>query len=191
MQPSESTEGSRRQLLGVATVSAGAVRPFPNLFFGVGMALGFARADTQDESGAKQTEADFLAVEYVEDGPADGPAVILMHGWPYGIHSYVDVAPLLAAKGYRVIIPYLCGYGTTCHPPRGAFPNGQQFSAPQNILQLMDALKIQKAILAGLDWGARTANIMAALWPERCKVVVSVGGHLLGSPERDNNSTGN
>jgi pimeloyl-ACP methyl ester carboxylesterase len=182
-QPSKSSEGSQRQEFAVARVAAGAVPLYPNLLFGVGMPLGFGRAHRPDDSGANQIEPAVARVEYAEDGPADGPAVILVHGWPYGIHSYVDVVPLLAAKGYRVIIPYLCGHDTTCLPSSGALQNGRQFSAAHNILQLMDDLKIQKAILAGLDWGARTANIMAALWPERCKVVVSVGGHLLGDTE--------
>jgi pimeloyl-ACP methyl ester carboxylesterase len=188
MLQSESNEISGHEPFAVARLPAGAVGLLPNLVFEVGMALGFGRAEPRDESAAKQMEADIPSVEYVENGPADGPAVILVHGWPYGIHSYVDVVPLLAARGYRVIIPYLCGCATMCLPSSGALRNGQQLFAAQNILQLMDALKIQKAILAGLDWGARTANIMAALWPERCKVLVSVGGHLIGDPEPNRNS---
>lgn len=194
MQQSESTEGSRRQLFAVARLPAGAAPVFPNLLFGVGMALGFGSAQSQDEPVAKQgtettftspkrVEAGRLSIEYAEVGPADGPAVILVHGWPYGIHSYVDVAPLLASRGYRVIIPYLCGYSTACFPSSDTVPNGRHSFVAQEILQLMDALNIQKAIVAGLDWGARTVNIMAALWPERCKALVSVGGYLISSPE--------
>jgi pimeloyl-ACP methyl ester carboxylesterase len=124
-----------------------------------------------------------LRIGYTQDGPADGPAVILLHGWPYDIHNYVDDATLLAAKGYRVIIPYLRGYCTTHAVSNGTGRSGQQSVVAQDILHLMDALKIQKAILAGFDWGARTANIMAVLWPQRCKALVSVGGYLIGRPE--------
>ena len=111
------------------------------------------------------------------------PPVILLHGWPYDIHSYVDVAPLLASAGYRVIVPYLRGYGTTRFLSSETFRNGQQSAVAVDIIALMDALKIEKAILAGFDWGARTADIIAALWPERCKALVSVSGYLIGSPE--------
>jgi pimeloyl-ACP methyl ester carboxylesterase len=120
---------------------------------------------------------------YVEDGPADGPAVILLHGWPYDIYSYVDVAPILAAAGYRVIIPYLRGYGTTRFLSAETPRNGQQAAIAVDTIALMDALKIEKATVAGYDWGARTVNIMAALWPERCKAMVSVSGYLIGSQE--------
>jgi len=131
----------------------------------------------------KQINAGLLNVGYAEDGPADAPAVILLHGWPYDIHSYVDVAPLLASAGYRVIVPYLRGYGSTTFLDSGTFRNAQQSVVALDIIALMDALKIQKAIIAGFDWGARTAAIMAILWPERCKGLVSVGGYLIGSPE--------
>jgi pimeloyl-ACP methyl ester carboxylesterase len=129
----------------------------------------------------KQIDAGVLNVGYAEAGPTDGPAVILLHGWPYDIHSYVDVAPLLAAAGYRVIVPYLRGYGTTRFLSSETFRNAQQSVVPVDIIALMDALDIEKAILAGYDWGARTANIIAALWPERCKALVSVSGYLIGS----------
>ena len=115
--------------------------------------------------------------------PANGPAVILLHGWPYDIHSYVDVTPLLASAGYRVIVPYLRGYGTTRFLSSDTLRNGQQSVIALDIIALMDALKIEKAIIAGFDWGARTANIIAALWPERCKAMVSVSGYLIGSQE--------
>ncbi len=108
-----------------------------------------------------------------------------MHGWPYDIHSFVDVAPLLAAAGERVIVPYLRGHGTTRFLSSGTFRNAQQAVVALDIIALMDALKIEKAILAGYDWGARTANIIAALWPERCKAMVSVNGYLINNRERN------
>jgi pimeloyl-ACP methyl ester carboxylesterase len=131
----------------------------------------------------KQIDAGTLNVGYAEAGPADGPAVILLHGWPYDIHSFVDVAPLLAAAGHRVIVPYLRGYGTTRFLSGDTVRNGQQSVVAVDIIALMDALKIEKATLAGFDWGARTACIIAALWPERCKALVSVSGYLIGSQE--------
>jgi pimeloyl-ACP methyl ester carboxylesterase len=131
----------------------------------------------------KQIDAGVLNVGYAEAGPVNGAPVILLHGWPYDIHSCVDVAPLLASAGYRVIVPYLRGYGTTRFLSNETFRNGQQSVVALDIIALMDALKIQKATLAGFDWGARTVNIIAALWPERCKATVSVSGYLIGSPE--------
>src|SRR5580698_6743124 len=120
-------------------------------------------------SSMKQIDAGLLNIGYAEAGPAAGPAVILLHGWPYDIYSFVDVAPLLASAGYRVIVPYLRGYGTTRFLSGETFRNGQPAAVAVDIVALMDALKIEKATLAGFDWGARTANIIAALWPERCK----------------------
>jgi pimeloyl-ACP methyl ester carboxylesterase len=134
-------------------------------------------------TGMKQIDAGVLNVGYAEAGPTDGPAVILLHGWPYDIHSYVDVAPLLAEAGYRTIVPYLRGYGTTRFLSSETFRNGQQSVIAVDVIALMDALKVEKAVIAGCDWGARTANIIAALWPERCKALVSVSGYLIGSPE--------
>jgi pimeloyl-ACP methyl ester carboxylesterase len=131
----------------------------------------------------KQIDAGLLNVGYAETGPANGRPVILLHGWPYDIHSYVDVAPLLASAGYRVIVPYLRGYGTTRFLSTETFRNGQPSVVAVDITALMDALKIDKAVIAGFDWGARTANIIAALWPERCKAMVSVSGYLIGSQE--------
>jgi pimeloyl-ACP methyl ester carboxylesterase len=131
----------------------------------------------------KQIDAGVLNVGYAETGSPNGPAVILLHGWPYDIHSYVDVAPLLASAGYRVIIPYLRGYGTTRFLSGETVRNGQPSVVAVDIIALMDALKVEKATLAGFDWGARTANIIAALWPERCKAMVSVSGYLIGSQE--------
>ena len=133
----------------------------------------------------KQIDAGVLNVGYVEAGPADGPAVVLLHGWPYDIHSFVEVAPLLASAGYRVIVPHLRGHGTTRFLSSATFRNAQQSVVALDIVALMDALEIRKAILAGYDWGARTANIIAALWPERCKAMVSVNGYLINSRERN------
>jgi pimeloyl-ACP methyl ester carboxylesterase len=179
---------TRRRFLGVSALSIAAAE------FGF---LGSARAQSSPASPAavpatnpstntsfadvKQINAGLLNIGYAEAGPADGPPVILLHGWPYDIHSYVDVAPVLAAAGYRVIVPYLRGFGTTSFLSSATFRNGQPSVVALDIIALMDALKIQKAILAGFDWGARTADIIAALWPERCKALVSVSGYLIGS----------
>jgi pimeloyl-ACP methyl ester carboxylesterase len=134
-------------------------------------------------SSLRQITAGLLNVGYAEAGPANGPVVVLLHGWPYDLHSYDEVTPLLAAAGYRVIVPYLRGYGTTRFLSGHTFRNGQQSVVALDIVALMDALHIQRATLGGFDWGARTANIIAALWPERCKAMVSVSGYLIGSPE--------
>jgi pimeloyl-ACP methyl ester carboxylesterase len=130
----------------------------------------------------KQIDAGVLSIGYAEDGPANGAAVILLHGWPYDIHSYVDVAPLLASAGYRVVVPYLRGFGTTRFRSSETFRNGQQSAVALDCIALMDALGIEKAIVAGFDWGARSADIVAARRPERCKALVSVSGYLIGSP---------
>jgi pimeloyl-ACP methyl ester carboxylesterase len=135
------------------------------------------------ETTLKQVDAGLLNVGYAEAGPADGPAVLLLHGWPYDIHSYDDVAPLLAAQGYRAIIPYLRGYGTTRFLSEDTFRNGQPSVLAVDAIALMDALDIGQAVVAGFDWGARTADIVAALWPERCRALVSVSGYLIGSQE--------
>jgi len=187
------TEGISRRQFAMAGLSAGAallatrklsaqgVAPSPNETtptkvpsIGPGTCTSFA--------SLKQIDAGLLNVGYAEDGPADGPAVILLQGWPYDIYSYVDVAPLLVAKGYRVIIPYLHGFGTTRFLSAETFRNGQPYVVALDIINLMDALRIQKAILAGFDWGGRTADIMAILWPERCKALVSVSSYLIASP---------
>jgi pimeloyl-ACP methyl ester carboxylesterase len=131
----------------------------------------------------KQIDAGVLSVAYAEAGPATGPVAILLHGWPYDIHTYVDVAPLLASAGYRVLVPYLRGYGPTRFLASETMRNGQPSVVAVDVIAFMDALKIEKATIAGCDWGARTANIMAALWPERCKSMVSVSGYLIGSQE--------
>jgi pimeloyl-ACP methyl ester carboxylesterase len=129
----------------------------------------------------KQIDAGVLNIGYAEAGPADGSPVILLHGWPYDIYSFVDVAPLLASAGYRVIVPYVRGYGTTRFLSGDTVRNGQQSVVALDVIALMDALKIQQAIIGGFDWGARSADIVAALWPERCKALVSVSGYLIGS----------
>jgi pimeloyl-ACP methyl ester carboxylesterase len=131
----------------------------------------------------KQIDAGVLNVGYAETGKSDGPVVMLLHGWPYDIHSFVDVAPRLSAKGYRVIVPYLRGYGTTRFLSSGTLRNGQQSVLAIDIIALMDALHISRTILAGFDWGARTADIIAAIFPERCKALVSVSGYLIGSQQ--------
>jgi pimeloyl-ACP methyl ester carboxylesterase len=131
----------------------------------------------------KQIDAGVLNVGYAEAGPVDGRPVILLHGWPYDIHSFVDVVPLLASAGYRVIVPHLRGYGTTRFRSSDTFRNGQPSALATDVIALMDALAIRQAILAGFDWGARTADIVAALWPERCKGLVAVSGYLIGNQE--------
>src|SRR3984893_590362 len=148
------------------------------------VALAATKPGTNTSFGAlKQIDAGLLNVGYAEAGPADGPAVLLLHGWPYDIYSFVDVAPLLASAGYRVIVPYLRGYATTRVLSGDTMRNGQQSVVALDAIALMDALKIDKATLAGFDWGARTGDIVAALWPERCKALVSVSGYLIGSQE--------
>src|SRR5215213_765376 len=176
---SEEIDQNRRRFIGSAVMSIAATQA------GL-MGLAKAQSTTTTLSNTsfgplKQIDAGVLNVGYAEAGPAGGPPVMLLHGWPYDIHSYVDVAPLLASKGYRVIVPFLRGYGTTRFLSPDTLRNGQQSALAVDTIALMDALKIGKAIVAGFDWGARTANIMAALWPERCKAIVSVSGYLIGS----------
>jgi pimeloyl-ACP methyl ester carboxylesterase len=140
------------------------------------------RASTKKPLQAlEHVNAGVLNTGFAEAGPPGGPAVILLHGWPYDIQSYTDVAPLLASSGYRVIVPYLRGFGTTTFLSRDTVRNGQQAAVAVDTVALMNALKIDKATIAGYDWGARTANIIAALWPERCRAMVSVSGYLIGS----------
>jgi pimeloyl-ACP methyl ester carboxylesterase len=136
-----------------------------------------ATAETQ----LLQVEAGLLDVGYTESGPVDGPAVLLLHGWPYDIHAYAEVAPLLAAAGYRVIVPYLRGFGTTRFLSEQTFRNGEQAALAVDAVALLDALEIETAVVGGFDWGARTADVVAALWPERCRGLVSVSGYLIGS----------
>ena len=163
----------RRRLIGASLLTLAAAH------------MGTARAQGASSSFGplKQINAGVLNVGYAEAGPANGAPVVLLHGWPYDIHMYVDVAPRLAAAGYRVIVPFLRGYGTTRFLSNATPRNGQQSVVAADIIALMDALKIDKPIIGGCDWGARTACIIAALWPERCKALVSVSGYLIGSQE--------
>ena len=164
----------RRCLVGGAAMAAAAIQ--------LGMPRS-ARGASTSFGPIKQVDAGLLNIGYAEAGPVSGPAVVLLHGWPYDIHSFVDVAPALAKAGYRVIVPYLRGYGTTRFISGDTFRNAQQSAVALDIIALMDALKIDRALIGAFDWGARTANIIAALWPERCKAMVSVSGYLIGSPE--------
>jgi pimeloyl-ACP methyl ester carboxylesterase len=129
----------------------------------------------------KRIDAGLLNIAYADIGAADGPPVLLLHGWPYDIHSFVDVVPLLTGRGYRAIVPYLRGFGTTRFLSEDTLRNGQQSVVAVDAVALLDALGIERAIVAGFDWGARTADIVAALWPERCRALVSVSGYLIGS----------
>jgi pimeloyl-ACP methyl ester carboxylesterase len=131
----------------------------------------------------KQIDAGVLRVAYAEAGPSSGPPVVLLHGWPYDIYAFADVAPLLASAGFRVIVPYLRGYGATGFLSDETIRNGEPAAIASDTIAFMDALKIQQAVLAGFDWGARTVNIVSALWPERTKATVSVSGYLIGSQE--------
>ena len=173
----EENKYNRRHFLGAAAMSVAGAK------LGT-MSLAKAQRDAIPRSSLtfaqiKQIDAGVLNIGYAESGPASGPPVILLHGWPYDIHSYIDVAPLLTK--YRVIIPYLRGYGTTSFRSSSALRNGQQAALALDVTALLDALKIEQAVIGGFDWGARTANIVAALWPERCKALVSVSGYLIGS----------
>jgi pimeloyl-ACP methyl ester carboxylesterase len=175
----------RRQFLGIAAGTAAV---------GLGV-IDLARAETEAPRSSatnasfgtiKQINAGVLNVGYAEAGPATGPVAILLHGWPYDIHSFVDVAPILAQAGYRVIIPYLRGYGSTNFLSGETMRNGEPAALASDIIALMDALDIKKAVLAGFDWGARTADIIAALWPERCRALISVSGYLISSQAAGN-----
>jgi pimeloyl-ACP methyl ester carboxylesterase len=178
---SDNVDHRRRELLGAAAIALAAGE---FAMTGAADAKPAVKAGTHTSLGPlKQIDAGTLSVGYAEAGPANGPAVLLLHGWPYDIHAFVDVVPLLAQAGYRVIVPYLRGYGTTRFLSAGTPRNGQQSVVAADAIALMDALKIGKVIVAGFDWGARTANIMAALWPQRCKALVSVSGYLIGNQE--------
>jgi pimeloyl-ACP methyl ester carboxylesterase len=186
---SENLDLGRRRFFGVAAIGIAAAE-LGLLASANAQAVDGNVAQTSPRGGTstsfgplKQIDAGLLNVGYAEAGPADGPAVLLLHGWPYDIHSFVDAAPLLASAGYRVIVPYLRGYGSTRFLSSETVRNGQQSVVALDIIALMDALKIEKATLGGFDWGARTADIIAALWPERCNALVSVSGYLIGSQE--------
>jgi pimeloyl-ACP methyl ester carboxylesterase len=187
MKRKESIGISRRRLLAIAGASAGATLFAGSPLFARENATAPTTSNATANAGStslgalKQIDAGLLNVGYTEAGPANGPAVILLHGWPYDIYSFVDVAPLLALAGYRVIVPYLRGYGTTRFLSSDTFRNGQPSVVALDIIAFMDALKIEKPILAGFDWGARTADDIAVLWPDRCKALVSVSGYLIGS----------
>jgi len=186
IEPRDSVNHHRRRLFGAAALTLaaaqlGTVRPANTQ---AGLALPAIKPGSTTSFGPlKQVDAGDVNVGYAEAGPASGPVVILLHGWPYDIHSYLDVAPLLVSAGYRVIIPHLRGYGTTRFLSADTLRNGQPSAVASDTVAMMDALKIGKATLAGYDWGARSADIIAALWPERCKGIVSVSGYLIGSPE--------
>jgi len=172
-------DSGRRRFLGTAATTLAAAH------LGMLGRVAFARAAPKGVAAnmsfgpLKQIAAGDLSVGYAEAGPTNGPPAILLHGWPYDIHTYVEVAPFLAARGYRVIIPHLRGHGTTRFLSGATPRNGQQSALASDTIALLDALEIQRAIVAGCDWGARSACIVAALWPERCKALVSVSGYLV------------
>lgn len=171
----------RRRFLGLAAATIAGAQ-----LLVIGRTAAFASPSGANTFGAlKQVSAGVLDFGYAEAGPADGPPVILLHGWPYDIRSFVEVAPLLASEGYRVIVPHLRGHGTTRFLSDDTVRNAQQSAIALDIVALMDKLRIEKAILAGYDWGARTANIVATLWPERCRAMVSVNGYLINNLERN------
>ena len=180
----------RRHFL-AGMVTAAAASQLGVMGFAGGDARAAAAAPTRTNPDAsnvsfgalKQVDAGVLKVGYAEAGPPRGPVVFLLHGWPYDIHSFVDVAPLLASAGYRVIVPHLRGYGATRFLSNETFRNGQPSALATDVIALMDALQIRQATLGGFDWGARTADIVAALWPERCKALVAVSGYLIGNQE--------
>jgi pimeloyl-ACP methyl ester carboxylesterase len=181
----EKIDHHRRHLLGAAAVTAAAAQ--------LGMLVSASaqsakptlikRGTNVSFDPLKHINAGLLNVAYAEAGPADGPPVVLLHGWPYDVHSFVEVTPMLASAGYRVLVPYLRGYGVTHFLSSETFRNGQPSALAVDLVDFMNALRVEKAVLAGFDWGARTADIVAALWPERVKSLVSVSGYLVGSQE--------
>ncbi len=183
------TLGRRRFLAGMATAVAASGLGMIDFAQSQHLATAASRPRVAPAGGAgsfgplKQVDAGVLSVGYAEVGPASGPAVILLHGWPYDIHSFVEVAPLLASAGCRVIVPHLRGYGTTRFLSGETFRNGQPSALASDVIHLMDALRIRQAVLGGFDWGARSADIVAALWPERCKALVAVSGYLIGNQQ--------
>jgi pimeloyl-ACP methyl ester carboxylesterase len=183
---SEKVDFYRRDLIGVAALTAAATQlgMLPASAQPSKTTLPLIKPGTHVSFGPlKQINAGVLSVAYAEAGPADGPPTILLHGWPYDIHSFVDVAPLLASAGYRVLIPYLRGYGATRFLSGESFRNGQPSALAVDVIDFMNALRIEKAVLAGFDWGARSADIVAALWPERVNALVAVSGYLIGNQE--------
>ena len=176
---SSSAQPNRRRILGAAVVTAALAELAPRAM--ADEASGGAAATSGGFPLLRHVKTGLLDIAYAELGPADGAAVILLHGWPYDIHSFVEVAPILAAKGYRVLVPYLRGFGDTCFLSAKTMRNGQPSAVALDTVDMMDALKIERAVLAGFDFGARSADIIAALWPERCKGLVAVSGYLIGS----------
>jgi pimeloyl-ACP methyl ester carboxylesterase len=186
MNDFDKIDGRRRHLIGAAAMGL-AIAEFGLVAPALAASTGQTAATTSAAANAfgpiKQVDAGLLNAGYAETRPTDGAPVILLHGWPYDIHTYADVAPLLAAEGFRVIVPHLRGYGTTRFLSAETMRNGQQAAIAADIVALMDALGIKQATIGGCDWGARTANIIAALWPERCKAMVSVSGYLIGNQQ--------
>ena len=187
-RPPDKADAGRRRFLGQAAVSVSAM--------GLGLGANAQAARGRDTAAGaiatpiaapfgpvRQVDAGDLSIGYVELGPASGPPVLLLHGWPYDIHSYAEVAPLLAAQGHRVIVPFLRGHGTTRFLSSDTARNGQPAALALDTIALMDALRIDQAVIGGYDWGGRSADIVAALWPERCKALVSVSGYLLSSQQ--------
>ncbi|WP_027803507.1 alpha/beta fold hydrolase [Paraburkholderia dilworthii] len=180
---SDQVDTRRRRLLGTTVAGIGLMQ------FGLSGVAGAQTGSTKTATRAasfanlREIDAGVLNIGYADEGPRNGPVVILLHGWPYDIHSFAEVTPLLIAAGYRVIVPYLRGYGSTRFLSVDTPRNGQQAVVAVDIIALMDALKIDVAIFGAFDWGARTANIIAALWPERCAALVSVSGYLIGSQD--------
>ncbi len=170
---------TRRGFLGASALGLGALATLAS----AGVAQAGVAAPPATFGPLRQIDAGLLDVGYADLGPAEGPVVVLLHGWPYDIHSFIDVAPLLVGAGYRVIVPHLRGHGSTRFLSGDTMRNGQQSAVALDIMALLDALKIRKAVFAGFDWGARTAAIIAALWPERCEALVSVSGYLIGNRE--------
>ena len=187
---SEKQNFDRRRFLGTAAITLAAG---PLVMLGSASAAALTSGSSGAKKGyhaghssfgpLKQIDAGLLNIGYAEAGPSDGPVVILLHGWPYDIHSFVDATAILAAKGYRVIVPYSRGYGTTSFLSSETMRNAQQSAVALDVIALMDVLKIQTAIVGGFDWGGRTADVMATLWPERCKGIVSVSGYLISTPK--------
>lgn len=175
-KPAPHIDGGRRGFLGIAALVGVAGRP------GLWSAAAAAAPPTP-WTGLRQVDASDLSISYADAGPRDGAPVVLLHGWPYDIHSFAEVVPALAVRGHRVVVPYLRGYGGTRFRSADAVRNGQQAALGADVVALMDALGIDRAVIAGFDWGARSANVVAALWPERCKAMVSVSGYLITSQQ--------
>jgi pimeloyl-ACP methyl ester carboxylesterase len=185
MKPENGIDLVRRRLIGGAAMTAAAM-PLASLAADRVVAAettsaGLAAGPASAFAPLKRIRAGVLDVAYAEAGPADGPPVVLLHGWPYDIHAFAEVAPLLASKGFRVLVPYLRGYGETRFISQDTVRNGQPAALASDVIAFMDALNIDRAVLGGFDWGARTVNIVSALWPERAKATVSVSGYLIGS----------